>query len=220
MSTTELTSKLALRDALGTAAHAFAGPVLTGRAAARSLLDRHPEDPDARALGAALGRAELLLDGLTRLHAAERPPWPEAVSLDRVLRAALRRVRAHGLHPDVRADPLGTVTADESHLTTMLAELLANVVHHAGPDARVTLRSQPAEDGVELTLTDTGPGLPEGVDRDRPIPFCAVGRTRGAAGCGLAVVSALATVNGGQMRLQDGEDGGTRVTLVLPPGEH
>jgi signal transduction histidine kinase len=207
-----------IRDALGIIAHAFAGPVISSRVAARELLGRYPADEDVRAVVLAVRRAEVLLDGLTRLQATERPPLPERVGLDAALRSALRRVRAHGLTPDVHADPLDTVLADEAHLTAMLAELLGNVANHAAPESRVRIHCTREDDVVQLTLTDTGPGFPQGVDRARPVAFSSVGRSAGSAGCGLAIVFALAALNEGSVELGDGDEGGARVTLTLPAG--
>lgn len=204
---------------MGLIAHAFAGPIISSRVAAQDLLTRHPYDEDVQAVAFAIGRAEVLLDGLTRLQATERPPWPERVGLDAALRSALRRVRAHGMAPDVHADPLDTVLVDEAHLIAMLAELLGNVANHATPEARVRIDCARAGDAVQLTLTDTGPGFPPGIDRSRPVAFSPVGRTAGAAGCGLALVFALAAANDGRVELDDGDAGGARVTLTLPAGD-
>lgn len=205
-----------IRDALGLVAHAFAGPVISSRVASRDLVARYPHDEDVRAIATAIRNAEVILDGLTRLQATERPPWPEPVALDAALRAALRRVRAHGLSVDVRADPLDTVVVDEAHLTAMLAELLGNVAHHAAPASRVRIHCSRENDAVKLIFTDGGPGFPAGLDRVRPVAFSSLGRSAGAAGCGLAIVFALAALNDGHVELSDGDDGGARVTLTLP----
>jgi signal transduction histidine kinase len=200
-------------------AHAFAGPVLTMRTSMQQLRDRYPQDPDVERVTAAAARLDVLLDGLTRLQAVERRPFPEVIDLDEALRTALRRVRLHGYEPDVRAAPLDTVLADEAHVTAMLVELLTNVAVHCQECPRVLVHAARRGPQIELVLTDSGPGLPPAIDRAAPRLFSRVGRENSTAGCGLANCAALAEGNRGSLHLEDGPAGGTLVRLLLPAGD-
>jgi two-component system sensor histidine kinase KdpD len=209
----------AVRALTSLVAHAFAGPVLTMRHAAQAVVARYPDDPEVQGVVASAMRLEILLDGLTRLQAVERTPFPEVVDLDAALRSALRRVRAHDHHPDVRASPLGHVVADEAQLVSILTELLTNVALHCHGCPRVLVHAMRREAFVELLLADTGPGLPTGIDRAAPRLFSRIGLDHSTAGCGLAICAALADVNGGSLQLDDGPAGGTVVRVMLPAGD-
>ena len=77
---------------------------------------------------------------------------------------------------------------------------------------------------VELSVTDTGPGVPED-DRERVVErFVRLENSRNApgAGLGLSLVAAVAEAHGGRLELDegpgvvDGKGPGLRVALVLP----
>jgi signal transduction histidine kinase len=203
-------------ELLGSITHALAGPLISGRVAADALRARDPADEDVRTVAESLARAATILDAVVRIGAAARPPFVEELSLDDAVRAALRRVRAAGDELEVEAGPLDRVRADESHVVAILAELLANVAQHAGPQPRARLRSVRDGDDVLLTVADLGPGLPDGIDRERPAWFSRSGSGSSRAGSGLAVAFALAAADGGAVELRDGADGGTEVTVRLP----
>lgn len=206
-------------ELLGSISHALAGPLISGRVAAEALQARHPADADACTLAESLARAAAILDGIVRIGAAGRAPFTEDLALDEVLRAALRRVRAGGDELEVEAGPLDRVRADESHAVALLSELLANVAQHAGPAPRALLRSSTEDGVVTLVVADTGPGLPAGVDRERPSWFARSTAGTSRSGSGLAVAVALATVNGGALELRDGPAGGTEAIVRLPAAE-
>ena len=77
---------------------------------------------------------------------------------------------------------------------------------------------------VELSVTDTGPGVPE-ADRERVVErFVRLENSRNApgAGLGLSLVAAVARVHRGRLEIDegpgcvDGKGPGLRVALVLP----
>lgn len=203
-------------DLLSAAIHAFAGPLLTGKAACDALVSRLPNDPDAEQAQGSVQRAAVVLDGLVRLRTAMRTPFPEPVALDDTLRVALRKVAQAGAAPEVEAGPLPTVDADRDLVILLLVELLANVAQHAGPRPRARVRAETTGDGLTLIVADAGVGLPPTVDRARPAPFS---HTSGSgAGCGLAVVAAVAAGAGGHLELGAADPGGAEARIVLPAG--
>jgi signal transduction histidine kinase len=75
---------------------------------------------------------------------------------------------------------------------------------------------------VLLSVTDRGPGIPE-ADRKHAVERFVrleASRTLPGSGLGLSLASAVATLHGGELQLDDSHPG-LRVTLVLPaaPGE-
>jgi signal transduction histidine kinase len=107
-----------------------------------------------------------------------------------------------------------------------LANLLDNAVKYTPAGGAVMLRVRRTGTGdIELSVTDTGPGVPEG-ERERVVErFVRLENSRNApgAGLGLSLVAAVARAHRGRLDLAEGPgvvDGtgpGLRVALVLPP---
>jgi signal transduction histidine kinase len=106
-----------------------------------------------------------------------------------------------------------------------IANLLDNAVKYTPEGGAVMLRARRTAAGdVELSVTDTGPGVPE-ADRERVVDrFVRLENSRNApgAGLGLSLVAAVARAHGGRLELDEGPgivDGtgpGLRAALVLP----
>src|SRR5580658_5884 len=106
-----------------------------------------------------------------------------------------------------------------------LANLLDNAVKYTPAGGAVMLRVRRRASGeIELSVTDTGPGVPE-ADRERVTGrFVRLENSRNApgAGLGLSLVAAVARAHGGRLELDegpgyfDGKGPGLRTALVLP----
>ena len=85
----------------------------------------------------------------------------------------------------------------------------------AKPDIRVTVAS--SADGLEITVSDRGPGI-SAADRERVLKRFVrleASRTRPGTGLGLSLVAAVARLHGGGVRLEDNKPG-LRAVLILP----
>jgi signal transduction histidine kinase len=88
----------------------------------------------------------------------------------------------------------------------------------AVPDRRTILIEARREgDSVLLSVTDHGPGIPEGDRKHAVERFVRLeaSRTQPGSGLGLSLASAVATLHGGELRLADAHPGLT-ATLALP----
>ncbi len=111
--------------------------------------------------------------------------------------------------------------ADERAARQIILNLLSNAIKFTPAGGRVTLAVQAiAEDGVEISVTDTGFGMtPDEADRalqlyvqvDSDVARMALG-----TGIGLPLVKALAELHGGQIRLDSKKGKGTTVAVFLP----
>jgi signal transduction histidine kinase len=117
------------------------------------------------------------------------------------------------------------VRGDKAFMGQALANLLDNAAKYTPKGGAVMLRTRRRGSGeIEISVTDTGPGIPE-EDRARVVErFVRLERSRNAPGLGLglALVSAVAAAHGGRLELDEGpgEVGnsgpGLRTALVLP----
>lgn len=104
-----------------------------------------------------------------------------------------------------------------------LANLLDNAIKYAARDesdpenAEISIGAVATGTGVELSVSDNGPGIPE-ADRARVVErFVRLegSRSRPGSGLGLSLASAVARLHGGTLRLEDHAPG-LRVVLALP----
>jgi signal transduction histidine kinase len=119
-----------------------------------------------------------------------------------------------------------TVRGDRDFAVQALANLLDNAVKYTPPGGAVMLRTRRRGSGeIEVTVTDTGPGIPE-EDRERVLErFVRLEQSRSApgSGLGLSLVAAVARAHGGRLELDegpgmvDGKGPGLRTALVFPP---
>ena len=113
----------------------------------------------------------------------------------------------------------GLVVAVASRLVdVVLDNLVANAIRHAGEGARITIRARGLAGAVELTVHDTGVGIPpEHVDRvfER---FYRVedARSGPGTGLGLAIVKHIAEEHGGRATVESARGRGTTFRIVLP----
>jgi len=135
--------------------------------------------------------------------------------LDRVrLRFAVRAKELD--RPLTVADADVTFEADPARLEQALGNLVDNAFVHAS--GAVALSARRTNGVVELHVTDTGPGLPDGFaerafDRfSRPDDA----RERGGAGLGLAIVDLIAKAHGGDARVTPASGGGADACIVIP----
>jgi signal transduction histidine kinase len=106
-----------------------------------------------------------------------------------------------------------TVTTNRALLAAVLEELVENACKHGGPDPSVTVSLHRDGDATAVTVTDTGPGIPEqeletlrdGEETD----------LQHGSGLGLWVVRWGTELLGAELTFETGEDG-TAVTVLLP----
>jgi hypothetical protein len=104
-----------------------------------------------------------------------------------------------------------------------LANLVDNAIKYAGPDrangapSEIVVKAGAEGDRILLTVADHGPGIPE-ADRGRVVErFVRLEQSRSepGSGLGLSLVSAVAHLHGGELKLESNEPG-LKATLVLP----
>jgi CheY-like chemotaxis protein len=118
------------------------------------------------------------------------------------------------------ADDLPLLLADEDQLHQLLANLVVNaqqaLLETTGP-RRISLRTRRnALHGVQLEITDTGPGIPPDVQRRIFEPFYTTKPQGVGTGLGLSFCLGVAEAHGGTLELLDGSAGGTTFRLTLP----
>jgi PAS domain S-box-containing protein len=157
---------------------------------------------------ATITRREFDLAGLVRDAVAEAAPGPGRP----------------GPHVACWVPDRCLISADEGRLRQVVRILLSNAVLHTGPGGRVDVVLTPLPGVVELTVVDTGIGIPAPERSQVFNRFFRSTRTRErripGAGLGLAISRAIVERHGGGIHLLPGRGTGTRVQIRLPvPGD-
>jgi signal transduction histidine kinase len=115
---------------------------------------------------------------------------------------------------------LPEIEVDESRLMQVMDNLISNALHYTPESGRITLGAKKKEDTVELTIQDTGSGIPA---EEIPLIFNRFHRVEksrhaesGESGLGLAIVKALVEANGGQIWAESEEGKGTTMHVAFP----
>ncbi|MDV2480747.1 HAMP domain-containing histidine kinase [Methanoculleus sp. Wushi-C6] len=134
---------------------------------------------------------------IRRLRSAE--PSTRPVDLDAVIRAEI----AH--HPDARivyeGEPV-RVTADDL-LPEVFTNLIGNSIKFGEPGVEVRVRVEEGDGVVEVTVEDTGPGVPDAVKAGLFTRFRRGTSARSGKGLGLYITRMLVERYGGRIRVED-----------------
>ncbi|RYD31934.1 MAG: HAMP domain-containing histidine kinase, partial [Verrucomicrobiaceae bacterium] len=115
-----------------------------------------------------------------------------------------------------------TAMADAELLSRAVANLVRNALRYAGQAGPVRISARPEEGHVALTVSDSGPGVPE-AELERIFepfhrPDTARTREAGGSGLGLAIVRSCAEACQGSVSAVNKPPSGLAVTIRLNPG--
>ncbi len=170
----------------------------------------------------ALDRARLAGDArqLARVEERDRPRATLLQSVAHDLRTPLTIIQAFAAELERGATPalIATVRAEAERLKRFVGNLLDNAGRYAAAASPLDIIATCQPDGLDLAISDTGPGLPPGSD-----PFTAFRRLKGSdrvaggTGLGLAIVKGFADGMGVGVSAANRSDGSDAVfTLNLP----
>jgi signal transduction histidine kinase len=111
-----------------------------------------------------------------------------------------------------KPEKLPPLPIDGEKMKQVLINLVRNGIEAMPGGGKVTVRVELREGFAELSVEDTGPGLPEGVD----IFQLFVTTKPGGTGLGLSIARQIVAQHGGEITAQGGAKGGARFSITLP----
>jgi two-component system NtrC family sensor kinase len=158
--------------------------------------------------------------------ARQQPPTRQAVALNAVISDALvlvgNALAAGGITVQLHlADDLMPLWADANQLHHVVSNLLTNAhdaLQQTAPPRHLTLTTAANADRthVLLTITDTGPGIPEDLQRRIFEPFFTTKSQQGGSGLGLPLCRSIVEGHHGSIQLTSHPGQGTTVHIALP----
>jgi len=226
------------RQFLSDAAHELRTPLAGIQVIAEQLMtstDTNPDKPGNAAMpGARARRHAELLCSETRRAARLVNELLDIARIDAGLSLRPERTdlagivatevdRAAMLAPGVSVRRTGDqqlyVDADPTRIAQILSNLLNNARRHTPPSGEITVNVEKVDGTAQVTVTDTGPGVPDD-DRERIFDRLvrlddARDRDSGGVGLGLPIARALAQAHNGTLVCLP-SDGGAIFRLSLP----
>ncbi|HEX3429893.1 MAG TPA: ATP-binding protein [Rhizomicrobium sp.] len=128
--------------------------------------------------------------------------------------------KAQRLDVEIAPD-MPALIVDGRRIRQILINLLSNANKYTPAGGRIAIKAcRSAEGGVQISVSDTGPGLDEDEIQIAMTPFGQVRphvlQSHGGTGLGLPIASALAKQHGGELQMTSVVGEGTSVTIVLP----
>ena len=208
-------------------AHDLRTPLTRLRGRLENLTVRPDLDEELRSeLGSAMGEADHLLAtfrALLRIARIESGThdreWAE-VNLHPLLEDAWELYQAVGEEKDIAVQlgsATGQVRGDRNLLFQALCNLIDNAIKYGASGSQVVIEATETATGVNITVADRGPGVPE-AERAKVLDrFYRSANVTGVpgSGLGLSLVNAIARHHGGDLVLSDNNPG-LRATLQLP----
>ena len=218
------------RDFVANVSHELKTPLTSIRGYTETLLnDDLGREQQLQFLGVIKGNTDRLqqiledLLDISRLQSGGWQPNLQVVDAAAITREVWETVDAaprKQLSFELIADQHTRVLADEGGLRQVFSNLLENAVRHTPQHGRITVRFACAEGMTEISVTDTGSGIPREalpriferffrVDAGRP-------RAAGGTGLGLSIVKHLVEQMKGSVAAQSEIGKGTTIRILLP----
>jgi two-component system sensor histidine kinase KdpD len=160
-----------------------------------------------------------LLD-MARLQTGKIVLNKEWQPLEEVVGSSLQAMAGLLAGREVRVDlapDLPPLEFDAVLLERVFCNLLENAAKYA-PQGEIAIAARVAGDVIEVSVADSGPGLPVNLGDSAFDPFARGSQTGTGVGLGLAICRAIVEVHGGRIWAEPRAEGGTRMAFTLPRG--
>lgn len=154
-----------------------------------------------------------------RLESGTLRPKPDWCDVNELIGDVVHELRPDAVHRfQFRPDPsLPLFKLDGGLLEQVLHNLVHNALAYTPSGSTITVQAAHAHDRCIITVSDNGPGFPEGerakaFDKFYRLPNSA----RGGSGLGLSIVKGFVEAMGGTVMLEANTPRGARFTIGLP----
>lgn len=210
------------------ASHELKTPLTTMLGLSELALSRETDTATRRSLERihkeSLRLSDLISDMLmlSRLETLRESDTFVSVDMAQITAEALTELSEAMAGKGVTATVTGTATvkADEKRMYELMQNLLSNAVNYNKDGGSITVTLEEGEDGVVITVKDTGIGIAEENIPHLCERFYRVDKSRskktGGTGLGLAIVKHVCALYGGEISIRSTPDVGTEVEVRLP----
>lgn len=222
------------RDFVANVSHELKTPLTSIQGFAQAILDDTADTPEARRQAAQIIYSEAgrmhrmaldLLD-LARLEAGTADLKMSSVDMGALLRTIIEKFTPQaqkagvGLQLNI-SNPLPALVGDGDRLAQVFTNLVDNALKFTPAGGQITLSAVNAGVEMEISITDTGEGipgeaLPRLFDRFYQVDRSRAGGEKRGAGLGLAIVQEILQAHGGRISVRSKVGHGTTFVIHLP----
>jgi signal transduction histidine kinase len=154
--------------------------------------------------------------GFARGKVSIRPRVTSARRLMELLdEEILNQVRDTRVQLVIRITAADDLTLDETRLTRCLANIIKNAKEALGDEGTITIQFRESGSELQVSISDSGPGIPEAIRSRIFEPFVTYGKKHGT-GLGMAIAKSTVDAHGGRIWLESETGKGTTFHVVLP----
>jgi two-component system phosphate regulon sensor histidine kinase PhoR len=223
------------RDFVANVSHELRTPLTAIRGYVEALTDSPVDADQSRKFLAIIARHAARMERLVndllrlaRLDARQEHVQPAMLQVESLLEQVRGDVEAATTARDITVETVIapdalTISADPAKLHDVFRNLLENATNYSPEGGQIDVEARRTADGIAISVSDRGPGIPE-TELPRIFErFYRVDRSRtrdprdpGGTGLGLSIVKHLVELHGGKVSARNREGGGTIVTVQLP----
>ncbi|MCU0593322.1 MAG: HAMP domain-containing histidine kinase, partial [Desulfobacterales bacterium] len=111
---------------------------------------------------------------------------------------------------------LPIIAGDQAQLQQVVLNLVNNAIDAIGRDGTISVTSRADKTDIRISVTDSGPGISESVQKKVFDPFFTTKSTGKGTGLGLWISYSIIEKMGGNLTLQSREGQGATFTITLP----
>jgi signal transduction histidine kinase len=213
------------RSFLADVTHELRTPLSVIRGQAEAIADGvYPGDADHLApIIDAASTLEMLADDLRTLALSETGSL--VLAREHVDPVALVHDAVAALHTQAEAADVALTTEigpdvpsadlDPARIRSVIGNLVSNALRHTPPGGAIRVGVRPSDGGIEVTVTDTGDGIPPELLPHVFERFVRAPDSTGS-GLGLAIARDIVVAHGGTIAIDSQQGSGTAVRLRLP----
>ena len=221
------------RDLIANVSHELRTPISALQALLENLVDEvGTPDPATFKIMLAqverLGRLVAQLLDLSKFESGVVPLQVSTFEIFELVEQALYEARVNAQQRNGKTVDIGMsvvpaglrATADPERIHQVLTNLVENAVRHSPDGGHVTIAARPAPTGIELAVTDEGPGISP---NEASLVFerfyrsdAARSSKDGGSGLGLAIARWIVDLHGGDIKAEQGDPSGCRMVVTLP----
>ncbi|MCG3117657.1 MAG: ATP-binding protein [Candidatus Manganitrophus sp. SA1] len=211
----------AIGEMASAVAHGIRNPLASIRSSAEIALEENP--PFRVTAEEIIHETDRIEDWIREMLVYSKPPsgTPASIRINDLIQSTLdsldREMKKRSVKPTLILEPSSPlVHADEALMRHVLISLIANSLDAMpeGGELRVSSQNQKNADRVEISIKDTGSGIPK-AQMDKVFKPFYTTKSKGM-GVGLSLAKRIVERHGGTLRLESKEGLGTTVSLHIP----
>ncbi|MBC8465622.1 hypothetical protein H8D57_01210 [bacterium] len=155
------------------------------------------------------------------IFARQMPTKKTTANLNRIVDEALfffqSRLKSDGIEVITLLDrKLPRINADPAQVNQLFVNLIVNALQAMPNEGKLTIQTKGVENGVILSVKDTGVGMSEEVKKQIFDPFFTTKDVNEGTGLGLSVVHGIVKSHGGTIEVRSSPRTGTCFEIYLP----